>query len=70
MTWRDYLVVVGVRCDHRANAAALAAIDRSSGVMFAALVLPPFAPPSFPRATAAGFFSDCGLRNRVRMNTL
>jgi len=44
----------------RAAAAFRALSARSSGVIFAALAAPPFAPPSFPRATAAGFFSRSG----------
>ena len=43
--------------DHLASAAFRALALRSSGVSFAALLLPPFAPPIFPRATAFGFFS-------------
>jgi hypothetical protein len=41
----------------RAAAAFRAASFRSSAVMPAARFLPPFAPPSLPRATAAAFFS-------------
>ena len=39
---------------HRARAAFRAASERSFGVMFAALALPPFLPPRLPRATAWG----------------
>ena len=42
--------------DHLALAAIFAIRDRSSAVSFKALAGPPFLPPSFPRATAAGFF--------------
>lgn len=45
----------------RARAAFLALSARSSAVIFAARAFPPFAPPSFPSATAAGFFSRSGL---------
>jgi len=41
---------------HRANAAFRALALRSAGVSFAARLLPPFAPPIFPKATACGFF--------------
>jgi hypothetical protein len=49
----------------RAFAARWAISVRSCGVSFAALAMPPFMPPSFPSATAAGFFlrggNDSGL---------
>lgn len=38
----------------RARAASLAIWLRRSGVSLLALAVPPFRPPSFPRATAAG----------------
>ncbi len=38
---------------------------RCSAVSLAALANPPFLPPSFPRATAAGFFSFSGLGGLV-----
>ena len=41
---------------HLALAAFFAASVLCFFVMLAALALPPLAPPSFPRATAAGFF--------------
>jgi hypothetical protein len=44
--------------DQRARAALRAL--RSSGVIFVARAAPPFAPPSFPRAPAAAFFSFSG----------
>lgn len=34
--------------------------DRCPGLRLAARALPPLAPPSFPRATAAGFFAGLG----------
>jgi hypothetical protein len=43
---------------HRALAALRADSDLSSLVIFAARALPPLLPPSFPNATAAGFFSS------------
>ncbi len=43
---------------HRALAAFLAASERSSAVIFAALAFPPLSPPKRPSATAAGFFFD------------
>src|SRR3984893_3954619 len=42
---------------HLARAALRALALRCSGVKRAALILPPFAPPLFPHATAFGFFS-------------
>jgi len=44
----------------RAAAAFFAISDRCSAVSFAALAAPPFAPPSRPSATAAGFFPASG----------
>jgi hypothetical protein len=44
----------------RARAARLAICDRFLGESFAARALPPFGPPSFPIATACGFFSRAG----------
>jgi len=41
---------------HLARAAFRALALRCSGVILAALVFPPFAPPIFPKATAFGFF--------------
>ncbi len=41
----------------RERAAFLAIADRRAALNFAALACPPFRPPSFPNATAAGFFS-------------
>lgn len=41
---------------HRARAAFLAIALRRAALSLAALARPPFAPPSSPRATAAGFF--------------
>jgi hypothetical protein len=35
----------------------------SSGVSFCALIFPPLDPPSFPSATAAGFFTFTGFGN-------
>jgi dolichol kinase len=35
------------------------------GESFAALAGPPFAPPSFPKATAAGFFGGLGVRTGI-----
>ena len=45
---------------HRAAAAFLAIAFRFGAVNVAALAGPPFAPPSFPSATAAGFFCGSG----------
>ena len=50
---------MGYRCQ-RAAAAFLAIIFRLRGDSAAARALPPFAPPSFPRATAAGFLPAFG----------
>jgi len=59
---------------HRAAAPRFAIADRSSGVSFAARAFPPLAPPSFPKATAAGFFSGpfgagSGAASPVAMST-
>lgn len=43
-----------------ARAALRALAVRSSGLSLAALIFPPFEPPSFPSATAFGFFSRIG----------
>jgi hypothetical protein len=48
----DYLVF-----DHRFAAAFLAISFRRFGDSAAALAFPPLGPPSFPIATAAGFFA-------------
>jgi hypothetical protein len=42
---------------HLASAAFLAMLRRLAGDSLFARALPPFSPPSLPRATAAGFFS-------------
>src|SRR5271157_1549391 len=49
---------VGFSFSHRARAALLAISRSRSGLNFSALALPPFFPPNFPKATAAGFFRD------------
>jgi hypothetical protein len=48
---------------HLALAAFCAIRFFSSGDNFAALAFPPLDPPSFPRATAAGFFILTGSGN-------
>jgi hypothetical protein len=45
------------RLPQRARAAFFAIADRRAAERFAARAFPPFAPPSRPSATAAGFFS-------------
>jgi hypothetical protein len=59
------LRAVGLSCFALAFAACEAASDRCSGERLAARALPPFDPPSFPRATAAGFLCSevLGMRN-------
>lgn len=47
----------GVRFRQRAFAAFLAIAERRDALRLAALAFPPLLPPSFPSATAAGFFS-------------
>src|SRR5690242_7068380 len=44
------------RLAHRARTAWRAISRLRSGLRFAARIIPPFTPPSFPRATALGFF--------------
>src|ERR1700720_1941248 len=46
-------------CPHLFRAALRALSLRCFAVIFAALALPPFTPPSFPRATAAGSLPSC-----------
>lgn len=55
----------GLDCFHRALAALLAISDRRSGDNALALAGPPFGPPSFPRETAAGFFSRASMRSNT-----
>jgi hypothetical protein len=51
----------GIYRPHRAFAAFFAMALRLRGDSAAALAAPPFAPPSFPNATAAGFLPAFGL---------
>ena len=43
---------------------------RSSGLILAARAFPPFAPPSFPSATAAGFFIASGSGRAGKQTTV
>ncbi len=52
-----FFSVVFFSLAHLARAALRALALRSSGLSLAALVFPPLEPPSFPSATALGFFS-------------
>lgn len=56
--WRRYEDSSRRFLAQRALAALRAISDLCSGVSFAARALPPLRPPSFPSATAAGFFSS------------
>ena len=59
-------------CDHRFSAAFFAIAFRFAGDNAAALAGPPLAPPNFPSATAAGFFtaSGSGGASPVAMSTI
>jgi hypothetical protein len=52
-----FFSVVFFSLAHLARAALRALALRSSGLSLEALILPPLEPPSFPSATALGFFS-------------
>jgi hypothetical protein len=54
------LVLQALPFPHRFSAALRAISLRRFGESAAALAFPPFDPPSFPRATAAGFFFRAG----------
>lgn len=53
---------------HLARAAFRAIAVRRLALSFAALILPPLDPPSFPSATAAGFFSPLSITFWIRSN--
>src|ERR1039458_2303022 len=56
LSCRSFCWAFSLALAHLASTALRAISLLSSGVSLAARILPPFDPPSFPRATALGFF--------------